>query len=165
MRHPVRPEETTRPPDARRRHTHLAVRTGGRNAGGFMKLAMLLVIALALWSTSGCAPAQQATRTAATAASPATQLRVQVDSNYPAPIVVFLVDAGIKVRLGMVLGMTSEVFHVRGAVVHADRELRLIVEPLGAAYVYVSEVIRVSGGQSVKLQVATHVLLSQHSIR
>jgi hypothetical protein len=130
-----------------------------------MRLSMKFVIALVLWSANACAPAHQDTRTAPMAALPTTQLRVQVINQHPAPVSVSLFDSGLKVRLGMVLSMGSEVFHVRGSVVSHDRELRLIVEPVAASEVYVSDVIRVAPGQHVRLQVGSHVLLSQHFVQ
>jgi hypothetical protein len=132
---------------------------------GVMKASMQLMVGLALWSASGCAPAQQGHGAAPNGPSRATHFRVQVDNQYMGPINVSLVDAGVKTRLGMVLGMGSEVFRVSGSVVTPDRELRLVVEPLDAGEAYVSDIIRISSGQGLRLQVGSHVLLSQYFIR
>jgi hypothetical protein len=130
-----------------------------------MKPSMQLMVGLALWSASGCVPAQQGHGAAPNGPSQTTRFSVQVDNQYMGPITVSLVDAGLKTRLGMVLGMASEVFHVSGSVVTPDRELRLVVEPLDADDAYVSDIIRIRSGQGLRLQVGSHVLLSQHFIR
>lgn len=130
-----------------------------------MKPSMQLMIVLALCSANGCAPAQQGRGSAPDVVSQTTQIRLHVDNQHVGPVIVSLVDAGLKTRLGMVVGMASEVFHVRGSVVTPDRELRLVVEPLDAREAYVSDVIRLRPGQGLRLQVGSHVLLSQYFIR
>jgi hypothetical protein len=130
-----------------------------------MKLSTQVVVAFALSSLIACAPAHHGTPTTPIEALSATQLRVQVENHHLGPVVVSLFDSGLKARLGMVLGMSSEVFNVRGTVVSPDRELRLIVEPVATSDVYVSDVIRVAPGQHVRLQVGSQVLLSQYFIR
>jgi hypothetical protein len=120
---------------------------------------------VALWSASGCAPALQGHGAAPGGPSQTTHFRLQVNNQYTGPINVSLIDGGLKTRLGMVLGMASEVFRVSGRVVTPDRELRLVVEPVDAVDAYVSDIIRIRSGQGLRLQVGSHVLLSQYFIR
>jgi hypothetical protein len=152
---------------------HAAARPGKKNPAGpctiicegVMKPSMQLMVGLALWSASGCVPAQRGHEAAPSGPLPTTHFRVQVDNQHMGPINVSLVDGGLKTRLGMVVGMGSEVFRVSGRVVTPDRELRLVVEPLGAAEAYVSDIIRIRSGQGLRLQVGSQVLLSHYFIR
>jgi hypothetical protein len=152
---------------------HAAARPGKKNPAGpctitcegVMKPSTQLMVGLALWSASGCAPAQQGHGAAPGVPSQTTHFRLQVDNQYMGPVHIFLVDGGLKTRLGMVLGMASEVFRVSGSVVTPDRELRLVVEPVDAVDAYVSDIIRIRSGQGLRLQVGSHVLLSQYFVR
>jgi hypothetical protein len=115
--------------------------------------ALLLLLALA---NGGCAG--RAKPSLGKEPPPAT---VHVANNNFADVTVYVVQSGMRWRLGTVSGLSRQQFKMPRLAYDAG-DLHLLADPVGGARSYLSPPVRVHPGQSVDLRL--HATLSMSSI-
>jgi hypothetical protein len=94
-------------------------------------------------------------------ADPAYEVPVSVDDLTTAhvlntnnfPVTVYLTQAGMRHRLGVVESLSAGLFMVSPTVLDGRREFRLVASPLGPHPTYVSETFQLRPGQSASWRV------------
>jgi len=69
------------------------------------------------------------------------------------PVTIYLTQAGMRHRLGLVESLSAGLFTVSPSVLDGRREFRLVASPLGPHPTYVSETFQLRPGQSASWRV------------
>jgi hypothetical protein len=123
-------------------------------------VAVLLMAALATGacaSTGTRAPGTLGARDASTAT-------VRVTNNNWSNVTVYVVNNGMRVRLGDVTSMQSSTFRVPQALMRATGDLQLLVSPLASNEVYVTPGFTVLPGQEVEFNIENQLTISSLAI-
>jgi hypothetical protein len=115
--------------------------------------ALALVLAL---GAAGCA--RKDTRLAD---GPAPSATVHVANNNFADITIYVVQSGMRWRLGTVTGLSRQAFTMPRLSYDAG-DLYLLADPIGGARSYLSPAVRVHAGEAVDLRL--HATLSMSSV-
>lgn len=86
---------------------------------------------------------------------------VRVANNNFADITVYVVQSGMRWRLGTVTGLSRQAFRMPRLAYDAG-DLYLLADPVGGSRSYLSPPVRVQGGEAVDLQL--HATLSMSSV-
>lgn len=87
---------------------------------------------------------------------------VRVANNNFADITIYVVQSGMRVRLGTVTGLSEEQFTLPRHFAAYTMELYLLADPVGGSRAYLSPPVRVRGGEEVDLRL--HPTLSMSSV-
>ena len=93
--------------------------------------------------------------------APAT---VKVENFNWQDVVVYVVQSGQRVRLGMVTSMSTGKFRLPERFLGSTSDIRLYADPIGSTSGYTTEAIRVVSGQEVSLSVQNSLALSSVAI-
>ena len=86
---------------------------------------------------------------------------VRVANNNFADVTVYVVQSGMRLRLGTVTGLSEEQFTLPRRFATYAMELYLLADPVGGSRCYLSPAVRVRGGEEVDLRL--HAILSMSS--
>jgi hypothetical protein len=114
-----------------------------------------LALVLAL-GAAGCATKQKTSL-----GKPVPAATVHVANNNFADITVYVVQSGMRWRLGTVTGLSRQAFTMPRLAYDAG-DLFLLADPVGGARSYLSPAVRVHAGEAVDLQL--HATLSMSSV-
>ena len=118
-----------------------------------VRLALLLAMGAA-----GCASAEDKP----SLGKPANRTAVvEVANNGFADVTVYVIQSGMRRRLGTVTGLSEQRFRV-AAVASEAADLYLLADPVGGARAYLSPAVRVRPGDAVDLRL--HATLSMSSV-
>jgi hypothetical protein len=121
-----------------------------------------IAVSAALLGLAACAPAAGTSGAADGPAPEATVVRVA--NNGWADVTVYLLDGGMRRRLGMVTGLSSQTFRLPPAAVSSARPLQLLASPVGGSSSFVSTPWRVSPGQAIAMRVNQSLSMSTVSV-
>jgi hypothetical protein len=119
------------------------------------RLAMV-VLAVAL-GTGACAGRQKPSL-----GKPQPPAVVRVANNNFADINIYVVQSGMRLRLGTVSGLSEGQFTLPRRFAAYTMELHLLADPIGGSRAYMSPALRVRGGEEVDLRL--HATLSMSSV-
>jgi hypothetical protein len=115
-----------------------------------------LALAVAL-GTGACAG-----RPKADLGKPQPAAVVKVANNNFADITIYVVQSGMRLRLGTVSGLSEERFTLQPRFTSYTMELYLLADPVGGSRGYLSPAVRIRGGEEVDLRL--HATLSMSSV-
>lgn len=87
---------------------------------------------------------------------------VRVANNNFADVTIYVVQSGMRLRLGTVSGLSEQQFTLPRRSATYTMEMYLLADPIGGARAYVSPAVRVRGGEEVDLRL--HAILSMSSV-
>jgi hypothetical protein len=114
-----------------------------------------------------CAPGATGGSRADVSAAPRAQrapTTVKVQNFNWQDVVVYVVQSGQRVRLGMVTSMGTGRFRLPDRFLGSAGDIRLYADPVGSSHGYTTEAIRVVSGQEVSLSVQNSLSLSSVAI-
>jgi hypothetical protein len=120
--------------------------------------AALLAAACAPGATTHAGPADAPSRAWG---EPAT---VKVQNFNWQDVVVYVVQSGQRVRLGMVTSMSMGKFRLPDRFLASAGDIRLLADPIGSTSGWTTEGIRVQSGQEVELSVQNSLALSSVAV-
>ena len=87
---------------------------------------------------------------------------VHVANNNFADITIYVIQSGMRLRLGTVTGLSEERFTLPSRFAAYTMDLYLLADPIGGSRTYLSPVVRLRGGEEVDLRL--HATLSMSSV-
>lgn len=126
-----------------------------------LKSLKMLTIPLVL-AAAGCAGNAQTVAVAGQPAPADNAVGVRVDNSNWNDIDVYAVAHGMVQRLGTITSMNAASFTISAAV--ATPDLQLLVVPIGGSQNYLTNVLAVTPGQTVKLHVENSLDLTSYTI-
>jgi hypothetical protein len=120
-----------------------------------MRLWTRVALVLAL-GAAGCARPEKPSL-----GKPRPAAMVRVANNNFADITVYVVQSGMRWRLGTVTGLSRQAFRMPRVAYDAG-DLYLLADPIGGSRGYLSPPVRVHAGEAVDLQL--HATLSMSSV-
>lgn len=117
------------------------------------------LIALAL---SACASTSEVKNGPQRSAAPSAI--VQVTNNNWADMNVYMLRAGMRVRLGTVTTMGSRRFQVPKSMMSASGEVRLIADPIGSRGQFTTAPVQFWPGQTVDFKIENHIAVSSIAV-
>lgn len=119
--------------------------------------------ALALWiACAACARGGASEKPSL--GKPAPGAMVVVANHNFADINLYVVQSGMRVRLGTVTGLTTQRLRLPREVTRTVADLRIFADPIGGAQTYLSPPVRVHPGQSLELVLAASLNLSSLAV-
>ena len=116
-----------------------------------------LVLVLAV-GTAGCASGGKPSL-----GKPARPAVVHVANNNFADVTIYVVQSGMRWRLGTVSGLSRQAFTMPRLSYDAG-DLHLLADPVGGARSYLSPPVRVHAGEAVDLRLAATLSMSSVSV-
>jgi hypothetical protein len=110
---------------------------------------------------AGCASVSQSAHSDGTAASRTTLV---VENNNWADMAVYLVQNGMRARIGTAPSFGRSNFVLPDALIGAGGRIRILADPIGSSQGYLSDDILVGRGQQVRLRLENNVALSSYSV-
>lgn len=95
---------------------------------------------------------------------PAPGAIVVVANHNFADMNLYVVQSGMRVRLGTVTGLTTHRFRLPREVTRSVADLRILADPIGGAQTYLSPPVRVHPGQSLELILGANLNLSSLAV-
>jgi hypothetical protein len=92
-------------------------------------------------------------RTSSTGASPQEQAMLQVENQSFSDMVIYAVNGGQRIRLGMATGNSTKSFTLPGYLVRTGAPLRFLADPIGGSRAPISEEMPVQPGDIVTLTI------------
>lgn len=92
-------------------------------------------------------------RSATREASPDSQAMLRVENQSFADMVIYAVNGGQRIRLGLATGNTTKTFAIPRYLVHAGGRMRFLADPVGGTRTPVSEEMTVEPGDLVSLTI------------
>jgi len=120
------------------------------------------LMGLLLLAVAGCKTGEEEPRFQTRGMAFDQPIPVEVDNNNFLDVTVYAMDGGANIRLGNVVGKSTERFTIDPQRITASGGLRLLVDPIGASDAFLSDRVMVGAGQIVVLRVGS--LLSQSFI-
>ncbi|HEU0052073.1 MAG TPA: hypothetical protein VFQ39_02805 [Longimicrobium sp.] len=135
-------------------------------------MSALKTLAAAVAATlviGACAPGATGGRNTSLSAVPRAQQQrvpatVKVENYNWQDVVVYVVQSGQRIRLGMVTSMSTAKFRLPERFLGSASDIRLLADPIGSTNGYTTEAIRVAGGQEVSLSLQNSLALSSVAI-
>lgn len=118
--------------------------------------AILTLGACASGGGNGAAPADRS--------SHMREATVVVQNQNWQDVVVYVVQSGHRMRLGMVTAMTTSKFRLPQRFLGSASDIRLLADPIGSTQGYQTEGLRVLAGQQVAFNVQNRMSLSSVAI-
>lgn len=119
------------------------------------------LLALAMTAAAGCASGEGRKRPMGKPAPPA--VLVVANHNF-ADVNVYVVQSGMRARLGTVTGLSTRRFPLPREVMASVADVRLFADPIGGAQTYLSPPVRVRPGQSLELNLGASLNLSSLAV-
>ncbi|HEY0019959.1 MAG TPA: hypothetical protein VGC13_26905 [Longimicrobium sp.] len=119
---------------------------------------MRLALVLAALGTAGCGGGGTPSL-----GKPGPPVSVHVANDHFSDVTVYVVQSGMRWRLGMVTGLSRQRFTLP-RVAHDAGDLRLLADPVGGAYGYLSPAVRVHAGETVDLRLHAELSMSSVSV-
>ncbi len=123
-----------------------------------MQTRQWVMVALAVALGTGACGGQQ--KPSLGKPQPPAVLRVAND-NF-ADVTIYVVQSGMRLRLGTVSGLSEQQFKLPRTVAAYAMDLYLLADPVGGSRVYMSPAVRVRAGEEVDLRL--HPTLSMSSV-
>ena len=89
-------------------------------------------------------------------------IRVQNNNFYD--MTVYVVQSGMRWRLGTVTGFSEQAFPVPSSFNADVRDVQLLADPIGGGPAYLSQRVRIHPGQAVELSIAGSINLSSLAV-
>lgn len=93
---------------------------------------------------------------------PGSPARVMVANNGFADVTVYVLQSGVRWRLGTVTGMSEQRFNLRLS--NPAGDIRLLADPIGGARGWLSPAVHVRAGEAVDLRLHATLSLSSVSV-
>lgn len=120
-----------------------------------------LVLAMALGSGfGGCGGRQEKP----TLGKPRPAAVVRVANNNFLDVTIYVVQSGMRLRLGTVTGLSEEQFTLPQRFATYTIEMQLLADPVGGSRGYMSPAVRVRGGEEVDLRLQPILSMSSVSV-
>lgn len=94
---------------------------------------------------------------------PPAAMMVVANHNF-ADMNLYVVQSGMRLRLGTVTGLTTQRIHLPREVTRNVADLRIFADPIGGAQPYLSPPVRVRPGQSLELILGASLNLSSLAV-
>jgi hypothetical protein len=131
------------------------------NTRPWLRFSLVLALGTAACASPGRSPSERSSL-----GKPARQTSptVHVSNHNFADVTVYVVQSGMRSRLGMVTGLTSRRFALPRGVSLAGGDIRILARPVGDSQTYLSPPVRVSPGQALDLNLGAILNLSSLSV-
>ena len=126
-------------------------------------LKNLAAVVAATLTITACGPALAGSNGVDRPARPEAAL-VTVENQNWSDMVVYVVQGGLRMRLGMVTSMRSATFRLPAMFLGHSGDIRLVADPVGSSETYVSDIIQVRDGQQISLSVQNSLQLSNVAV-
>lgn len=124
-----------------------------------MQTRQWATVALAVALGAGACGGRQEKPTVGKPQPPAV---VRVANNNFSDVTIYVVQSGMRLRLGTVTGLSEEQFTLPRRFATYTMEMHLLADPVGGSRAYMSPAVRVRGGEEVDLRL--HAILSMSSV-
>ena len=113
-----------------------------------MHRALVAAVSLAAWSPlAGCGGSQGAE------VDPQSPAYVEVENQNFYDMVIYVVRSGIRVRLGMVSGNSTQLFEIPRTFVNPGQPVRFQADPIGANRAPYSQELPIHPGDTITLRI------------
>jgi uncharacterized lipoprotein len=131
-----------------------------------MRRMCVWIVAAAMFvvGVTGCSSASRSAAAAGNAAPARAGVRVHVENNNYADMNIFVVDGGMRMRVGFVPGHSTADLQLRRPV-PTGLPMRIIGVPIGGGGVATSEPLTLFGGESVTFMVQPQLAMSFAMVR
>lgn len=89
---------------------------------------------------------------------------VRVTNNNWADMTVYMLRAGMRVRLGTVTSMATQSFRIPPSVLGGEGDVRLVADPIGSRETHLTLPVQVWPGQTVAFKIENHIAVSSVSV-
>src|SRR5262245_45099807 len=90
---------------------------------------------------------------------------VQITSDHPQDVTVYVIDNGIRYRLGMLTTAQTQRFKLPAGVSLTGRDLKVLVHPIGGGGDYMTENFVVNPGDEVRVSIKPALPQTSLSVR
>jgi hypothetical protein len=129
-----------------------------------MRTLALAATVLVAAATTGCSRAMRSTDTTSEIAPVGDAVRLRVTNNNFADMNIFVIDGGMRTRVGFVQGESTADLPL-GRWYRPGTPMRLVATPVGGAGVAASDPMTLFGGETVTFTIQPDLVTSYASVR